>query len=367
MSRIKLIAIYLPQFHPIPENDNWWGKGFTEWTNVTKAKPRFKGHYQPHLPADLGFYDLRVHSIMEQQASMASEAGIYGFCFYHYWFNGKRLLQAPLDTMIIKKTPNFPFMLCWASENWTRRWDGMEHEILVKQEYSPEDDLMHINFLIDNYFSDSRYIKIKGKPVFVIYRPTLFPNIKKTLKLWNFQLKRRGYPGLYAIYMQAFNNKIDPCEIGFDAAMEFQPDFFEAPRSVNIKGSILTRLLNKFRIKKSIYTQNRVLDYRLFINHMIYKPSPEYKYYPCVSPSWDNSARKVNATVIHGHTPELFGKWLDATIEKYEPYSEEENFIFINAWNEWAEGNHLEPDQKWGSAFLDKTKAVVNKWNKKFQ
>lgn len=363
----RILSVYLPQFHPIPENDKWWGKGFTEWTNVTKAKPRFKGHYQPHLPSDLGFYDLRLHSVMKQQADMAKEAGISGFCFYHYWFNGTRLLNEPLDAMLKNNTPDFPFMLCWANENWTRRWDGMEQDVLMKQEYSSEDDLKHIQFLIKHFFSDDRYIQINGKPFIAIYRPSLFPNIQETLKLWNEEAINSGFKGIYAAYMQSFNYKVEPSQLGFDAAIEFQPDFFEAPLSINLKGSIFTRLLNKLKIKKSIYTKNRVLDYGLFVDHMISKPTPEYKYYPCVTPSWDNSARKANANIIHGHTPELFAKWLDSTMRNFQPYSEEENFIFINAWNEWAEGNHLEPDQKWGRAFLEKTKTVTNKWSKKFQ
>ncbi len=362
---IRSISIYLPQYHPIPENDKWWGKGFTEWTNVTKARPRFKGHYQPRLPADLGFYDLRLHSIMEQQAEMAKEAGIYGFCFYHYWFNGKRLLNEPLDAMIKHKTPDFPFMLCWANENWTRRWDGMEQDVLIKQDYSEEDDLKHIYFLIENFFSDERYIKVDGKPFLAIYRPALFPDVKRTISLWNEVVIKKGFPGLYVAYMQSFNFKVDPNDFGFDAAIEFQPDFFEAPMSVNIKGSFVARLLNKLNIKKSIYTKNRVLRYDQFVEHMIAKPVPDYGYYPCVTPSWDNSARKANATILHGSTPGLYEKWLEATIEKFKPFSRDENFVFINAWNEWAEGNHLEPDQKWGNAFLESTHKVLSKWREK--
>lgn len=363
----RVLGVYLPQFHPIPENDRWWGKGFTEWTNVTRAKPRFEGHYQPRLPADLGFYDLRLPRIMEQQAEMAKEAGIHGFCFYHYWFNGKRLLHEPLDAMIKNKTPDIPFMLCWANENWTRRWDGMEQDVLMKQDYNDDDDLAHIHFLIEHYFSDERYIKVDGKPFIAIYRPALFPDVKRTISIWNEVAVKKGFPGLYVAYMQSFNFKVDPKDFGFNAAIEFQPDFFDAPLSVNKKGHFLTRLLNKLKIKKSIYTKNRVIDYKLFVEHMIAKRVLGYKYYPCVTPSWDNSARKANATIIHNHTPELYEKWFDATMAKFQPFSEEENFIFINAWNEWAEGNYLEPDQKWGNAFLEKTKIVTTKWSKKFQ
>src|SRR6476620_7799168 len=179
ITNIKPIAIHLPQFHPIPENDEWWGKGFTEWTNVTKAKPLFKGHYQPHLPADLGFYDLRLPEIREQQAQLAKEYGIYGFCYYHYWFNGRRLLERPFEEVFKSGKPDFPFMLCWANENWTRVWDGMNNEVLLAQNYSEEDDRAHIKTLIP-YFKDSRYIKINRKPIIAIYRSSSLPNPKRT-------------------------------------------------------------------------------------------------------------------------------------------------------------------------------------------
>jgi len=367
MSSNRVIAIHLPQYHPIPENDQWWGKGFTEWTNVTKAIPLFSGHYQPQLPADLGFYDLRLEEARLAQEALAKEYGIHGFCYYHYWFNGQRILNEPVDRKLENPKEDFPFMLCWANENWTRRWDGMEQDILLKQEYSYDDDLRHIQFLIKHYFIDNRYVKVDGKPFIAIYRPSLFPNISLTLQIWNEEAKKNGFNGIYTAYMQSFNFKVEPSKLGFDSAIEFQPDFFDLPVSVNLKGSMLTRLLNKLHIKKSIYTKNRVIDYGLFVNHMIEEVKPNYKYYPCVSPSWDNSARKSDAIIVHGHTPELYEKWLDYSMKKFQPFSNEENFIFINAWNEWAEGNHLEPDQKWGKRFLEKTKIIIDKWNNKNQ
>ena len=195
-NKIKPIAIYLPQFHPILENDEWWGKGFTEWTNVTKAQPRFEGHYQPHLPSDLGFYDLRLEEARLAQEELAKNFGIYGFCYYHYWFNGKRVLHEPLDRKMQNPKEDLPFMMCWANENWTRTWDGADHQVLLKQEYGFEDDLAHIKHLIA-FFTDNRYIKVNGKPIFIVYRPKLFPDIKKTIAIWRKAVQEAGFPDLY--------------------------------------------------------------------------------------------------------------------------------------------------------------------------
>ena len=222
---MRPIAIHLPQFHPFPENDEWWGKGFTEWTNVTNAKPLFPGHYQPHLPADLGFYDLRLEESRIAQAELAKEYGIYGFCYYHYWFNGKRLMNRPLDEILKSKKPDFPFMLCWANENWTRRWDGKEEEILIHQNYSEEDDLAHIRFLCETFFSDHRYIKIEGKPFISIYKPYLLPDLKKTLESWRREAMKAGFPGLVIAFMNQTGNFIDTTDAGFDYAIDFQPNF----------------------------------------------------------------------------------------------------------------------------------------------
>ncbi len=217
------IAIYLPQFHPIPENDKWWGKGFTEWRNVVQAKPRFNGHYQPHIPSDLGFYDLRLHEVLIEQAKLAKNNGIYGFCFYHYWFNGKLLLEKPVEALLKNKTPEFPFMLCWANENWTRAWDGGDNEILIKQEYSLDDDKEHIKYLIP-FFKDTRYIKIDNKAVFAIYKPDLFPDISQTLNIFREEAKKQGVE----LYLCAFERNMgssgeELISMGFDAVIDFQP------------------------------------------------------------------------------------------------------------------------------------------------
>ncbi|NCC74358.1 MAG: hypothetical protein EOM06_13330 [Sphingobacteriia bacterium] len=221
--KIRPIAIYLPQFHPIPENDEWWGKGFTEWRNVVKAKPRFNGHYQPHLPADLGYYDLRLEETRMAQEALAKQYGIYGFCYYHYWFNGKRLLNEPIDRKMKDPKENLPFMFCWANENWTRAWDGGEQEILIEQKYSHEDDVNHIRALIP-YFKDERYIKVDGKPVFIIYKDALFPDIQRTLKIFREEAGKHSLELYLCRFDRDRHTKIsNPEQLGFDAAIEFQP------------------------------------------------------------------------------------------------------------------------------------------------
>ena len=222
MKKNRIIAIYLPQFHPIPENDNIWGKGFTEWNNVAKGKKRFIGHYQPRYPADLGYYDLRLPEIREQQATLAKKNNIDGFCYYHYWFNGKRLLNKPLDAVLTSGKPDFPFMLCWANENWTKAWDGKNNDIIVHQDYSLEDDLNHIRFLL-NIFEDPRYIRIDNKPVFAIYKSHLFPDIEQTLRVWREEAMKKGIE-LYICRFEHFDYQgAKYLESGFDAAIQFTP------------------------------------------------------------------------------------------------------------------------------------------------
>lgn len=359
MSKIRPIAIHLPQFHPFPENDEWWGKGFTEWTNVTKAKPLFEGHYQPHLPADLGFYDLRLEEARVAQEALAKEYGIFGFCYYYYWFSGKRIMHEPLERKLNNPKEDFPFMLCWANENWSRTWDGSDKEMLIQHKYSFEDDREHLIKLLP-YFKDNRYIKINGKPVFVIYRANLFPDIKKTGEIWNEMAKENGLPGLYLITVEAMGSIFDPEAIKFDAAMRFQPNGRYRPNRE--LGTLWTRILNKLKIKSSYYYQDLFFDYNKFVDKAIKDRKTDYKIYESVTPMWDNSARrKTNAAVFVDSTPEKYAFWLDNVIENFQPFSEEENFVFINAWNEWAEGNHLEPCQKWGRSYLEATKNVLDK------
>jgi len=351
--QVRLLAFYLPQFHPIPENDVWWGKGFTEWRNVAKARPLFERHYQPHIPADLGFYDLRLPEARQAQADMAREHGIHGFCYYHYWFSGKRLLQRPFDEVLASGKPDFPFCLCWANENWTRRWDGQEKEILISQVYSEEDHLAHIRSLMPA-LRDPRYITVKGLPLLLIYRATSFPGPSATAALWRREAVKAGLQGLYLCTVISLPQlHCDPAALGFDAAVDFQPDFEDLPaRELPQRPAPLRRIP-----RDDARWFNHVMAYPDLIERMIRRPDPGYRVFPGVTPSWDNSARlKQGAILFVDSTPELYGQWLSQAIAKTrQRFTGDERLVFINAWNEWAEGNHLEPDLKWGRAYLEAT------------
>ncbi len=355
---LRAIAFFLPQFHPIPENDAWWGKGFTEWTNVARAKPLFEGHYQPHLPADLGFYDLRLPEAREAQAELAKAYGIHGFCYYHYWFNGQRVLERPINDILSSRKPDFPFCLCWANENWTRRWDGQEQEILLKQVYSPEDDVQHIRSLIP-VFKDPRYIKVNGKPFFLVYRIGHLPEPAETIRRWREEAAKAGLPGLYLASVESFHGDHGAAgRLPLDAAVEFAPDWQCRPvpmRPVRREPPFFRK-----RAAGPPWSNNAIVSYPALAEAMRRKPAADYLRYRCVTPMWDNSARrKEGASIFIDSTPEVYGRWLAGTVKEFVPPSPEENFVFINAWNEWAEGNHLEPCQKWGRAYLEATRNAL--------
>lgn len=358
MKTIRPIAIYLPQYHPIPENDLWWGKGFTEWYNVKNASPLVRNHYQPHLPADSDFYDLRDPETRDKQAEMAKAHGIYGFCYYHYWFNGKRLLNLPIDEVLRTHKPDFPFCLAWANEDWTRAWDGNTDEVLIKQNYTHEDDLDHIRFL-GTFFNDPRYIRVDGKPLFIIYKPELFPDIRKTLKTWREEAAKIGIGDLYLCYFENEIQNIDPQILGFDAAIEFQPNWWKLPPP--IKRNKAGLYLKEHGFLLNAYYKHKFFDYLEFAKIMIDAGlKVTYKRFRCVTPMWDNTARrKKNAVIFFNSSPEKYEFWLKSVLQDFQPFSDQENFIFLNAWNEWGEGNHLEPCQKWGYSYLKATKKVL--------
>ena len=344
---IKLLAFYLPQFHPIPENDLWWGEGFTEWRNVASAKPLYPGHYQPKLPGPLGFYDLRLSEVMQRQIELAREFGIHGFCFHHYWFGGRRLLERPVEQLLANAKLDIPFCLCWANENWTRRWDGMEAEVLIEQRHSPEDDLAFIADAL-RYFRDPRYIRVEGKPVLVVYRPQILPDPKATVQAWRTYCEGEGLE-LYLVAAQTFG-LFDPRPLGFDAAVQFPPH------------NLVSETIRKPGLDPDF--RGKIYDYETW-GRLFQQQSADtgYPLFRCVCPSWDNTARRgLKATMIADATPDKYADWLEAVcLDACQTHSPERRFVFLNAWNEWAEGTYIEPDLRHGYAWLNRTSAVLNR------
>ena len=326
---------------------------------MAKAKPLFPGHHQPHLPADLGFYDLRLPETRAAQADLARQYGIHGFCYYHYWFNGKRLLERPFEEVLASGQPDFPFCLCWANENWTRRWDGLHSEILMEQVYSPENDLEHIRHLL-KAFADPRYIRVEGKPLFLVYRSSALPDPKRTTDIWRNEALRSGIGELFLCKVESFPNEHgDPASTGFDASVEFQPDWGNLP--FPLKRGRRWDYLRKAGLSRKIFGQNHFYSYEALVDRMSKKSEPPYLRFPGVTPSWDNTARrKEGATVFLDSSPELYGRWLLSAGQKLQQFPASRRFLFLNAWNEWAEGNHLEPCQKWGHRYLEVTREVLS-------
>ncbi|WP_156824988.1 glycoside hydrolase family 99-like domain-containing protein [Methylocystis rosea] len=344
----SILAFYLPQFHPIPENDRWWGKGFTEWRGVSKAVPQFSGQYQPRLPGELGFYDLRVPDVMARQIELAKLYGVSGFCFHYYWFDGHRLLEKPIEFLLSQQAEefDFPFCLCWANENWTRRWDGAEKDILMKQNHTPEDHARVFNDLY-RFMRDPRYIRVDGKPMIVIYRPTIIPDVENMVQIWRDLAAQAGLPGLYLVATTAFGFD-HPEDIGFDAVCQFPPHAV-AVREINNT----VELLNPdFRGK--VYDYGEAVDAYLKLLEKLGCEKRPREYFAGVMMGWDNEARKPSqGHTFHGATPRKFHRWLQGTTEwSKKNNAEGQRFVFINAWNEWAEGTYLEPDRKFGYGYL---------------
>jgi len=342
----KIIAFYLPQFHPFPENDEWWGKGFTEWTNVSKAVPQFLGHYQPKLPGELGFYDLRLKEIQERQIELAKQYGIYGFCYHHYWFAGKRLMDMPANRLINGEM-RFPFCLCWANENWTRRWDGAEQEILISQVHSPEDDLAFIEDIAPA-LQNKLYIRVEGKPLLIVYRVNLLPDAKATAKRWRDYCRTSGIGEIYLVAAQAFDCQ-ELAQYGFDASVEFPPHKFHAT------------FLNHTVDFANKDFKGKIYDYADIVRESDSLEETESQVYHTVMPSWDNEARiPGRGNVYHNARPALYQRWLTNICRHVKKQStNRENLVFINAWNEWAEGAYLEPDRRYGYAYLQATSNAI--------
>lgn len=348
---IKLIAFYLPQYHPFPENERWWGKGFTEWANVSRAVPQFPGHYQPHLPGELGFYDLRVEDVQYRQIELAKQYGLFGFAYYHYWFNGKRLMEMPVDRFLSNKKMDFPFLLVWANENWTRRWDGLENDILIAQNHSPESDYAFIKDL-EPYLRDDRYIRIGGRPIVIVYRADILPEPIATTERWReYCLKNKlGEP--YLIAAQTFGLS-DPRPLGFDAAVQFPP---------HNEWHSSDLMIQKTTAMANPDFSSYIFSYPKMVNHQVMQNEKlTYPLFKTVFPSWDSEPRKPGRGTIYADSkPSLYRRWLQAACNwTLKNHQEGERFLFINAWNEWAEGTHLEPDRRFGYANLHTTMDVL--------
>ncbi len=370
---MRTICFYLPQFHAIPENDAWWGPGFTDWANVRRAAPRFPGHYQPHVPSELGYYDLTSREARAAQAELARSHNVGGFAYYHYWFNGKLLLERPLEEVLSLGEPDFPFCLCWANENWTRSWDGEERRVLLRQNYAAYDALEHIRYLA-RAFHDRRYIRVKDRPLFLVYNPSDIPDIAGRVIAWREAAGNLGLPGLYLASVLSHRNGLSPAAalaVGFDASVEFFPSRRMALRRE--PGSRLpwlfgrawnraARLLGLGKVLPELPVTN-VFSYGEAVKSVLESPAPRFKTFPCVMPSWDNSPRRrTGATVLQNLDPALYAEWLDHALRRVEAHEEDERIVFINAWNEWAEGCHLEPDVRNGGGFLEATRDALKRY-----
>ena len=310
-----VLAVVLPQFHPIPENDRWWGRGFTEWTNVAKAQPLLADHYQPHLPGELGFYDLRLPEVRQQQADLAREHGIAGFCYYHYWFNGHQLLDRPLREVLNSGAPNFPFCICWANENWTRAWDGRDREVLFAQEYSTQDDAAHIDSLIP-YLKDPRYIRVGGRPLLIVYKVGALPDPKATFALWRRKAMEAGVGELCLAQFESggTGTAVAPAEAGLDLSIEFMPDWR------NLGGRMYATAKAKVAMNLGLvskaYNTHKFCDYRRMVAGAMNRSAPAYPLLRCVSPGFDSTPRRPrNATVLVNSSPDAYGQWLSAALD----------------------------------------------------
>ena len=378
MNKARVIAFYLPQFHPIPENDLWWGKGFTEWTNVAKAKPQFRGHVQPKIPADLGFYDLRLPEVREAQAEMARDCGVEGFCYWHYWFgNGKTLLERPFNEVLSSGKPDFPFCLGWANHSWSNKtWQKnttfQKDTMFMEQLYGDETDYVKHFYTILPAFKDKRYITVDGKPLFFIFDPIGFPDLKKFTELWRKLAIENGVKGIDFVGKTASVGKFDK-GVTHDYLSDARERYdsvlakgMDAVNSVNLRraellavgkySKMMDRLLNKLIPSSKV----EKYDYRKIIQHLLTEEDKEENIYPTILPRWDKTPRLGKQAYVYiNSTPELFEKSVRQAVDFVKNKEPEHRIIFLQAWNEWGEGNFMEPDLEFGHGYLDALKRVI--------
>ncbi len=361
--KARVIAMYLPQYHPIPENDRSWGPGFTEWRNVVQAKPLFKGHYQPHLPADLGFYDLRVPETRQAQADLAREAGVEGFMYWHYWLgNGRMLLERPFQEVLKSGHPDFPFCLGWANHSWTTKtWTKgaalSKDTMIMEQQYPGEEDYInHFNYVLPA-FNDKRYITVDGKPIFVVYNPITMPDMKNFILLWRRLAAEAGLPGIHFVGLRSGRESSieDVKAMGFDAINERNMWDAEAKIAGSRSKRRLQSLLSlKLGVKLTKY------EYKDIVKHINNENCLREDVYPTILPGYDRTARAGRQAVIyHNATPEYFREHVRDTFEYVKDKTDEHKIVFLKSWNEWGEGNYMEPDLKYGHKFLDALKAEL--------
>lgn len=377
--KVRVIALYLPQFHPIPENDEWWGKGFTEWTNVKKAKPLCKGHVQPRVPADLGYYDLRDPETRERQAELAREAGIEGFCYYHYWFgNGRQLLERPFNEVLASGKPDFPFCLCWANHDWTNKsWKKGNTQktgsMIMQMQYSEEDHINHFYNILPA-FRDKRYITVDGKPLFAVWAPRNIPNGKRFVELWQNLAKQNGLPGIHFVGYTANANKKLPngkislyetnkasafyqsvLDIGYDAVIS--SGLTRAQSIIQGRLGLAWNILTyKTRIPSSSH-----LDYSKVMRHYYVDEDAWENVYPTLLPQWDRTPRAGSKTeFLINSSPGKFQSTIEEALSYLKDKTSEHRILFLKAWNEWGEGNYVEPDQQFGHGWLDAIRNAIN-------
>ena len=371
---VKLVSFYFPQFHAIAENDEWWGKGFTDWVNVKKARPQYSGHNQPRVPLGKNYYDQSQYETLKWQIDLAKQHNVAGFCHYHYWFGGKQLLETPTNMVMADRSLDLPFCLAWANETWSRRWDGRDHHILVEQTHQPDKAiwLAHFEYLF-RAWSDDRSIKIDGKPVFLVYRAHRITQIEEMFDLWREEAHRRGLPGLYLIAMKQYEFPTPEVLRHFDATMQFQP--FEAIYSPDYEGNAIetSRVVKPLRLlPEKVQDVLRVIRYKFFPALTYYDYDLVWKQmlkeereggipaFPGAFVDWDNTARYVKrARIFKGASPERFEHWLEKQVAATARRPAPEHMIFLNAWNEWAEGTYLEPDEKNGLKYLEAVKRCM--------